>query len=83
MTAKRAEVDEAVGFGLSPGLRPMNEAEFEAFLKEGEDAFDRGDVVPHEVVVAEMKAYSAEQRVRRRIPSGRVLRLRTFVDFIA
>ena len=64
MTAKRAEVDEKVDYGLPPGMQPMNETEFEAFLKEGEDAIDRGDVVPHEVVVAEMKAYFAEQRVR-------------------
>ena len=40
------------------------EAEFLEFLQEGIDAADRGEVVPHEQIVAELQEMIARQKAR-------------------
>ncbi|NJB96055.1 hypothetical protein CA233_17025 [Sphingomonas sp. ABOLD] len=42
------------------------EAAFRAFLQEGLDAVERGDVVPHAQVMAELDAMIARHRARCR-----------------
>lgn len=42
------------------------EAAFRAFLQEGLDAIERGDVVPHAQVMAELDAMIARHRARCR-----------------
>lgn len=38
------------------------ETEFEAFLKEGEDAIDRGDYLTHEELVAELRRWQQDRK---------------------
>ena len=38
------------------------EAEFDAFLKEGEDAIDRGDYLTHEELVAELREWQRDRK---------------------
>jgi predicted transcriptional regulator len=40
------------------------DADFDAFIQAGIDAADRGDVVPHEEVMAELEAMIAKHRAR-------------------
>ncbi len=48
--------DDIPDYGLPPGMHKMTEAEFEAFIQEGEDELDRGEGIPHTVVMAELTA---------------------------
>ncbi|WP_201781353.1 CopG family ribbon-helix-helix protein [Sphingomonas sp. Leaf357] len=41
-----------------------SDADFEAFIQVGIDAADRGDVVPHEQVMAKLDGMIAEHRAR-------------------
>lgn len=41
-----------------------SEADFEAFVQVGIDAADRGEMVPHEVVMAELDAMIAKHEAR-------------------
>lgn len=41
-----------------------SDADFDAFLQAGIDAADRGDMVPHEQVMAELDAMVAKHRAR-------------------
>ena len=38
------------------------EAEFDAFLKEGEDAIERGDYLTHEELVAELREWQRDRK---------------------
>lgn len=41
-----------------------SEADFDAFIQVGIDAADRGDLIPHEEVMAELDAMIAKHRAR-------------------
>lgn len=40
------------------------QAEFDAFVQEGIDAIERGDIVPHDAVMADLEARIAELQAR-------------------
>jgi predicted transcriptional regulator len=44
------------------GPRKMDRARYLAFIQEGLDSLDRGEGVPHEVVMTEMRARMAKHR---------------------
>lgn len=46
------------------GLQPMDEERYRAFLQEGIDAIDRGDVVDHSVIKADVELMRADARAR-------------------
>ena len=62
MSNKSAPIpDDEIDYGYPPGNEHLT---FEEFCREGDDAIDRGEVVSHESVVAEFRAFVTELRAK-------------------